>query len=277
MLMSLSPGAELYQDQDGRRQDDLSCHKRDDQGEIFDVTVDNRIKTGQFFCRLSPIGLIRSRSSLTEDVTSLMSPARRFCSTRLGPTWTAGGPGTRAISCRDPDAVASSRTRPAAGEVLSCAGPAQGPGRSPAGSSAPLRARGPGRPPARSSAMLQLLEDQGNRRQHAELGSELRTRGDRLQDDRHRCSLRTRAISPAVLVLVIFSAGALGERRCRLVAVMFYDSFVNLPPGDHYHRRNCSRPAKTTFPARPKILISGSDSTMSHLRMSSNFLISTLS
>lgn len=47
--MSLSPGAEPYQDQDGCLQDDRSCHKRDDQGNIFDVTVDNTLKAGQVF------------------------------------------------------------------------------------------------------------------------------------------------------------------------------------------------------------------------------------
>ena len=45
--MSLSRGAELYQDQDGRLQDDRSCHKRDDQDEIFDVTINSIQKTGQ--------------------------------------------------------------------------------------------------------------------------------------------------------------------------------------------------------------------------------------
>ena len=66
--MSLSPGAKLYQDQDGRLQDDRSCYKPDDRGNIFDVTVDNGVKAGQVFCRLSPIRPIRSGTSLTGQV-----------------------------------------------------------------------------------------------------------------------------------------------------------------------------------------------------------------
>lgn len=40
---------------------------------------------------------------------------------------------------------------------------------------------------------------------------------DHLQDHHRRCSSRPRAISPAVLVLVILSAGPRSERRCHLV------------------------------------------------------------
>ncbi|MBA7619640.1 hypothetical protein ES703_26979 [subsurface metagenome] len=68
--MSLSRAAALCSNLDEHLQDDRSCHKCDGQGEIFDVTVNDRIKTGPELGRLSLIDIVGSRSSILGQMIS---------------------------------------------------------------------------------------------------------------------------------------------------------------------------------------------------------------
>ena len=166
-----------------------------------------------------------------------------------------------------------------------------------AGSSAPSRSRRPGESPARSSLVLVLLDNcldtprgLSRRLTTAGLWSDhqgrtpagppaptsresllktscrisgaisCRTTGTATARGPGRYRSQPWSISPSILALVILSAEAQGERRSHSVPVVPSARAQGEQLQDHRRCSSSSRPAKPTFPNRPKILISGPES-----------------